>query len=151
MRYEGEEDQVIIVERGGTDLGTLLVGVLIGAGVALLFAPQSGEETRRVIGQRARAATDAVRDAADNVTGQVVETFENARNRVEEEIDSVRTAVVRKKRQMSRAMDAGREAAEQARGDLELRLAQTKAAYNAGAGVAKSARRPLDDGGSVII
>lgn len=151
MRYEGQEDQVIIVERGGTDLGTLLVGVLIGAGVALLFAPQSGEETRRVIGQRARAATDAVRDAADNVTGQVVETYENARNRVEEQIDSVRTAVVRKKRQMGRAMEAGREAAEQARGDLELRLAQTKAAYSAGAGVAKSARRPLDDGGAVDI
>jgi hypothetical protein len=42
---------------------------------------------------------------------------------------------------VSRAVDAGREAASQAREDLESRLAQTKAAYNAGADVAREARR----------
>jgi hypothetical protein len=36
-------------------------------------------------------------------------------------------------------MEAGREAAHQARGDLERRLAETKAAYNAGADVARAA------------
>jgi hypothetical protein len=37
-------------------------------------------------------------------------------------------------------MDAGRAAADDARIDLELRLAETKAAYNAGAQVARDAR-----------
>ena len=48
-----------------------------------------------------------------------------------------------KKQQVTRAMEAGREAAQQARGDLERRLAETKAAYNAGADVARGARSPV--------
>ena len=54
-----------------------------------------------------------------------------------------------KKSQVTRAMDAGREAAHEARVDLERSLAETKAAYNAGADVAREARstsRPV--GGS---
>jgi uncharacterized membrane protein len=47
---------------------------------------------------------------------------------------------VAKKEQVSRAMEAGREAAHQARTDLERRLAETKAAYNAGADVARASR-----------
>jgi hypothetical protein len=40
-------------------------------------------------------------------------------------------------------MEAGRAAAQQARSDLEHRLAETKAAYNAGADVARSGRRTV--------
>jgi hypothetical protein len=39
-------------------------------------------------------------------------------------------------------MEAGREAAHEARAELEARLAETKAAYNAGGQVARSGRRP---------
>ncbi|MEO7457560.1 MAG: hypothetical protein ABIY52_14960, partial [Gemmatimonadaceae bacterium] len=66
--------------------------------------------------------------------------YETARARVEEQIDAARTAIVSKKRQVSRAMEAGREAAAEARGDLERRIAETKAAYNAGADVARTGR-----------
>jgi DNA repair exonuclease SbcCD ATPase subunit len=59
---------------------------------------------------------------------------------VEQQIDSARSALETKREQVSRAMEAGREAAQQARGDLERRLAETKAAYNAGADVARSSR-----------
>jgi hypothetical protein len=38
-------------------------------------------------------------------------------------------------------MEAGRDAAQQARTDLERRLAETKAAYNAGANVARTGRQ----------
>ena len=57
---------------------------------------------------------------------------------MEEQIESARRAIEVKKAQVARAMEAGREAAQQARGDLERRLAETKAAYNAGADVARS-------------
>ncbi|NUO94851.1 MAG: hypothetical protein HOQ14_10230, partial [Gemmatimonadaceae bacterium] len=50
-----------------------------------------------------------------------------------------RSAIETKRAQVARAMEAGREAAQQARGDLERRLAETKAAYNAGAEVARAA------------
>lgn len=141
MRHNGhDEEPYIVIEKHNNDLGSLLLGLAIGAGVALLFAPRSGIETRTAIRRRAREAGDTVRGVAEDVTGQVVDTYESARARVEEEIDAARSAIVSKKRQVSRAMEAGREAAEQARGDLERRIAETKAAYNAGVDVARTGR-----------
>lgn len=141
MRHDEHDDErYVVIEKHRGDVGSLLLGVLIGAGVALLFAPRSGRETRADIRYRVGRAGDAVKDVADEVTGQVAETFDSARARVEEEIESARSAIRAKKRQVSRAMEAGREAAHQARGDLERRIAETKAAYNAGADVAKSSQ-----------
>jgi gas vesicle protein len=145
MRHHDHDDEpyIVIEKHSSGDVGNLLLGVLIGAGIALLFAPRSGQETRSEIRRKAREATDAVKGVAEDVTGQVVDTFEGAKARVEEQIDSARSAIASKTRQVSRAMEAGREAAHQARGDLERRLAQTKAAYNAGADVARTARTPV--------
>ncbi len=140
--HDHDGEPYIVIEKHSTDTGSLLLGLLIGAGVALLFAPRSGQETRRQISRKARQATDAVKGVAEEVTGQVVDTFEGAKARVEEQIDSARSAIASKTRQVTRAMDAGREAAQQAREDLERRLAETKAAYNAGGDVARNARRP---------
>jgi gas vesicle protein len=139
--HEHDEEPYIVIEKHDSGIGTLLVGALIGAGVALLFAPKSGEETRGDIKRGARRAQNKVRDVAEEVTGQVVDTFEGARSRVEEQIETARSAIVAKKDQVSRAMEAGRDAAHQARSDLERRLAETKAAYNAGADVARSGRK----------
>ena len=145
MRHHDHDDEpyIVIEKHSSGDGGNLLLGVLIGAGVALLFAPRSGEETRRDIRRKARQAGDAVKGVASEVTGQVVDTYEGAKARVEEQIDSARSAIEAKTRQVSRAMEAGREAAHQAREELETRLAETKAAYSAGADVARSARSPV--------
>ena len=139
MRHQDDEPYIVIEKHNG-GVGDFLLGALIGAGVALLFAPRSGRETRADISRRARAAQDRVRDVATGVTDQVVDTFETARSRIEEQIETAREAIVTKKEQVSRAMEAGREAAQQARTDLERRLAETKAAYNAGADVARTGR-----------
>ena len=139
MRHHDHDEQpYIVIEKNSSGVGPLLIGVLIGAGVALLFAPRSGPETRTEIRRRAKHATDRVKGAAEEMTGQVVDTFEGARAKVEEQIESARSAIESKKRQVSRAMNAGRDAAQQARGDLERRLAETKAAYQAGAEVARN-------------
>ena len=138
MRHQDDDEPYIVIEKHSGGVSDFLLGALIGAGVALLFAPRSGRETRADISRRARAAQDRVRDVANDVTDQVVDTFETARSRIEEQIDSARSAIVNKKEQVLRAMEAGRDAAHQARTDLERRLAETKAAYNAGADVARS-------------
>jgi gas vesicle protein len=145
MRHHDYDDgPYIVIEKHSGDVSSLLIGVLIGAGVALLFAPRSGPETRREIRRKVRQTGDAVRGVAEGVTGQVVDTFEGARARVEEQLDSARSAIDLKKRQVSRAVEAGREAAHQARADLERRLAETKAAYNAGAAVARNPVTPAE-------
>ena len=151
--HEHDGEPYIVIEKHSGDLGNLLLGVLIGAGVALLFAPRTGQETRADIRRKARQATDAVKGVAEEVAGQVVETFEGAKERVEEQIESARSTIEAKKRQVSRAMEAGREAAAEARQDLENRLVETKAAYAAGGDVARGARRrtPVPPRGSETI
>ena len=48
---------------------------------------------------------------------------------VEERIEATLDTVDRKRRQVSNAFDAGRAAAREARGELEQRIAESKAAY----------------------
>jgi gas vesicle protein len=139
--YDFDEDEpYVVIEKRSGGMSSFLLGLAVGAGLALLFAPQSGLETRRSLSRNARKVRRAAEDAVGEVTEKVGETFETARQRVEEKIDEARTSIEVKKEQVQRAMQAGREAAQQARADLERRLAETKAAYNAGAQVARDAR-----------
>jgi len=119
----------VIVERREGGVGSFLIGLALGAGVALLLAPQSGEETRRGIARRARRAQDAAQDFVEDVSGTVADRFKEVRASVEERIEATLEAVDAKKRQVSNAFDAGRAAARQTRGELEDRIAERKAAY----------------------
>ena len=125
------ERPYVIVERGdaGAGIGPLLLGLALGAGVALLFAPQSGEETRRAVARRARRAQEAAQDFVEDVSGTVADKFNQVRASVEDRIDATFEAVDAKKRQVSNAVEAGRAAARQTRGELEHRIAERKAAY----------------------
>lgn len=133
MRHIEDDDPYVVIEKHEGSVGSFLLGLAIGAGLAVLLAPHSGRETRRRIRSNAERVGQAAVDVAQDVSGQVVDTFQDARARVEERIDHAREAIEVKKRQVARAMEAGREAAQQARSELERRLAETKAAYQAGA------------------
>jgi gas vesicle protein len=72
MIYEDDETSELAdgdSQASGRDAGTgtvalaVLAGAAIGAAVALMLAPRSGRETRRVIRQRA----DGLRETAGNV------------------------------------------------------------------------------------
>ncbi|HEY1952578.1 MAG TPA: YtxH domain-containing protein [Gemmatimonadaceae bacterium] len=119
----------LIVERQSAGIGPLLIGLALGAGAALLFAPQSGEETRREIKRRARRAQEAAQDFVEDMSGTVADKFNEVRATVEEKIESTLDAVDDKKRRVTSAFHAGRAAARDARGELEQRIAETKAAY----------------------
>jgi gas vesicle protein len=123
-----EREPFVVIERDEPGVGTLLLGVMIGAGLALLLAPRSGADTRRMIESRARRAGARVRnvatDVADNVTSQV----NDVRDRVTQRVGAARRAVRRGQDQVLDAVDAGRYAASEARSDLERRIAENKAA-----------------------
>lgn len=54
-------------DRGNSDLAlafAFLAGALVGAGIALLFAPQTGAELREKIGDFARDAKEKIAEAA---------------------------------------------------------------------------------------
>jgi gas vesicle protein len=140
--YDWDDDEpFVVIEKKSGGLGSFLLGIAVGAGIALLFAPQSGEETRRGLARSARRARRVARDAVGDVGQVVTDTFESARRQVEDRIDQARESIEIKRDQVHRAVHAGREAAAQARADLERRLAETKAAYNAGAQVARERSR----------
>jgi gas vesicle protein len=125
------ERPYVIVERheSGVGIGSFIIALALGAGVALLLAPQSGEETRRAVARRARRAQEAAQDFVEDVSGTVADKFNQVRASVEERIEATFEAVDAKKRQVTNAVEAGRAAARQTRGELEHRIAERKAAY----------------------
>lgn len=145
-RYEvDDDDRVVVIEKQSVGVTPFLIGLALGAGAMFLLAPKSGAATRRDFRRRARRVRRAAEQAVTDVTDSVTGTFEHAKKRVEEQIDSARDAIDLKKRQVNRAMDAGRTAAREARGELEQRIAETKAAYHAGAAVAHEDQASMAD------
>jgi gas vesicle protein len=51
----------------GGYLVSFAVGALLGAGLALLFAPRSGKETREMLADKGRHLRDKAREASDDV------------------------------------------------------------------------------------
>jgi gas vesicle protein len=51
-------------DNGAGVLLAFIAGAAVGAAVALMFAPATGEETREYLGQRAREGRDRAADAA---------------------------------------------------------------------------------------
>jgi len=49
----------------------LILGALVGAGLALLLAPRSGAETRRSLARKARRLADDARDRYDDARQRV--------------------------------------------------------------------------------
>jgi gas vesicle protein len=132
-----DERVVVVKQSGGSGISPFLIGLAVGAGLALLFAPASGAETRRKLARGARRVREAAADAAEDVSEKVADTFVTARKRASERVESVRDTIATKKGQVERAMTEGKAAAHQARQDIEKRLAETKAAYQAGVRVAR--------------
>jgi gas vesicle protein len=127
--YVAERPYVIVERNESPGIGSFLIGLALGAGAALLLAPQSGEETRREIARRAKRAQEAAQDLVEDLSGTVADKFHDVRASVEERIDATFEAVDAKRRQVSNAFEAGRAAARETRGELEHRIAERKAAY----------------------
>ena len=110
--YDVDEPYVVIQERS-SDVGSFLLGLAIGAGVALLFAPRTGDQIRGEIKRR-------VKDVGDKAAG----SFSEAREKVEQRLESARLALEEKKQRMTVAVAAGRAAARQAAREARREMAK---------------------------
>jgi len=69
------------------------VGVVAGACVALLYAPQSGERTRRQIRRNVEDAGDYLRETAEEVQERAQEYVKRGRDVVDDLVESARKTV----------------------------------------------------------
>lgn len=82
----------------GAATAGLVFGLALGAGLALLFAPRSGDETRELIGERTRLLRGRAEDQFDDLREELGHSARRGRRRV--------------RRGMTRGMARGRWAAE---------------------------------------
>jgi len=74
------------------------VGVLAGAALALIYAPQSGARTRRQIRRTYDDATGFVRDTADAVSDCTSKYFRRSKDVMGEMVDSAQNLATAAKR-----------------------------------------------------
>ncbi len=70
-RYSNLETPYRNLGNAGFSAGAFAIGLGVGAGLALLFAPRSGNEIRDEITNRASDLADKARDQFDNVRNKV--------------------------------------------------------------------------------
>ena len=118
-RKRGRE--VVYVERGGdASAKWLFWGAVLGAGLALLYAPRTGEETRRVLQRKLwklRAVTEEKLDELAQQFSSGREALDELTDEDEDEFEELGT------RPPLRARPSGGSARE----ELERRLAESRA------------------------
>ena len=75
-----------------------VAGASIGATLAILFAPQSGEETRRYLGQQARKGRERLSEAGRDAYDRGRDLFERGRDMADEAADMMEEGIDRARR-----------------------------------------------------
>jgi len=71
----------------GVSIAWFLVGAAVGASVALLYAPQSGKDTRRLIAKKTEEGRDILADSGKEVLDRGKELFDRGRELADEAAD----------------------------------------------------------------
>ena len=109
----------------------LLIGGGIGAIIALLFAPKSGQELRGDIADATRKGIDRSREAAQQLgdrageyyeatRGRAAELYSQAAERVSDVAQSARDAASRQTGTLTAAIDAGKKAYQEEKRKTEM-------------------------------
>jgi gas vesicle protein len=85
--------------RAGEKALFFVLGGFIGAAVALLLAPRSGEETRRLIAAKTREGADFVADRTKDMTDKTTGLIDRGKELLQQQRD-----------QLSAALEAGKQA-----------------------------------------
>jgi gas vesicle protein len=79
-------------DSGGTVVLAFLAGAIAGAAVALLFAPAAGEETRHLLGEKAREGRERAAEAARQGREFVSKQKENVKSALDRGRDAYQAA-----------------------------------------------------------
>lgn len=73
--------------RSGGGFGIFVLGVVIGAGLALLYAPEAGTETRRKVAKGARRLRRKARDLAAHAQDSAQDVARSTREALERRLE----------------------------------------------------------------
>jgi gas vesicle protein len=79
MRRRNEREEVEDKRLGG--IGVLIAGASLGAGIALLLAPSSGEEVRHALRRRYRKTMKRLDRSTENLRDRLENLFERTAHR----------------------------------------------------------------------
>ena len=73
--------------------GSFLLGLGIGVGLGMVFAPQSGEETRGMLKSRADEGADYLKRQSEGLRNTASDVVDKGRNAVNRQRDSISDAI----------------------------------------------------------
>jgi gas vesicle protein len=78
---------------GSSNFGWFLAGVGIGSVIGLMYAPQSGSETREILRSKADESKEYVRNRAKDVREQASGWVDRGKDVLNDQKDQIRSAV----------------------------------------------------------
>jgi gas vesicle protein len=119
----------------GDFLKGMLIGGMVGAVVALLYAPKSGKETREEIGKKADELAGKAKEEYDLALEKSKKTFQGAMDRLKE-LEGIA------KKKVEEVEDQVQELAEKSKETVETSKSRLKKAIDAGVVTFKEEKGP---------
>lgn len=96
MSDESSSEPIVVERRSGGGIGLFLLGVAVGAGLALLYAPQSGAETRRDLRRGSRRLRRKARVVVEDAREQAEDLIRTGRSVARDAAREAREALERR-------------------------------------------------------
>ncbi len=93
-------------------LSSLVIGAILGAGIALLFAPQSGKRTRKDFVRFARKTKDKAEDLASDLMESLSELVDEVAEKTSEALSKGKDFTSDAKKEILKAIDKQKEKVE---------------------------------------
>ena len=87
MSERNMEEQENAEDQSSNRIAWFLVGIVVGATAAVLYAPQSGKQTRDYIAQKGQAGRDAVESTGRDVVDRSRDLYDKGRQLVDDAAD----------------------------------------------------------------
>jgi len=99
--------------------GFLLAGAVVGAGVALLYAPQSGSQTKRDIRRFARKTVDRVDELQTDIRVQVTDWVDDMTEAINDSVDRGKKFGADGYAQMLQTLDSAKQCVDEGRARIQ--------------------------------
>ena len=91
-------------------LSAFLLGLGVGVGVGMLFAPKSGEETRKLIKDKTGESADYIKQRGADVKQTAADWVDKGKEALNRQKDTLGDALTRQKDTIGEAVEAGKQA-----------------------------------------